>query len=144
MWKSFHCTVLVITGGKGDTRKDVEIYPPSATCTIPSFPDTGKLSASSENVIYVKGRYLHSLSVIRRDLLVVCGGREGRETMASCIKWRGLYTFWQPYYKFQRFRYKKSYLCDDICTLSNMPWRLKSKEKQRRKCTRQWFSKENY
>ena len=45
---SFHYTVLVIAGGKGDTTKDVEIYPPSATCIIPSFPDTGKLSASSK------------------------------------------------------------------------------------------------
>ena len=46
---NFHWSGLIITGGQTQTQTDVEVFPANATCTIPPFPRSGKLSYCSSS-----------------------------------------------------------------------------------------------
>ena len=61
--------------GVGKTYlSSVELFPPPATpaCSLPDIPFP---------------RYGHSLSILSGGRLVVCGGRDQRNYLASCISW---------------------------------------------------------
>merc|ERR1712013_177426 len=77
---------LIITGGTV-SRRDVEVFPANAACTIPPFPQPG--------------RYCHSLSVTN-DTLVACG--DGSRSGTSCISWKRDQGNWEDFHTLNQER----------------------------------------
>ena len=69
-------------GGYGSYLSNVELFPPSATCSIPDLP---------------KPRSGHTLSLLSGGRMVVCGGYNGNY-LDSCLSWVAGNTSWTHLY----------------------------------------------
>ena len=71
-----HASGQVMVGGfnfKNGAESSVELFPPSATCSVPDLPE-------------IRGG--HSLSLLPGGRLVICGGMDGSfSQLDSCLSW---------------------------------------------------------
>ena len=108
------CTGFVIVGGKGGSRlRTVELLTEQleeVDCSIPDLPfGICILRTPYFNVLlFLPGRYFHTVSLFDAETLVVCGGRN---TDLDCISWSREDSNWRPFATLRFFR-KSTFLSD--------------------------------
>ena len=105
------CTGFVIVGGKGGSRlRTVELLTEQleeVDCSIPDLPFGifTLLTSFCIVLLFLPGRYFHTVSLFDAETLVVCGGRN---TDLDCISWSREDSTWRPFATLRFFNQSSS------------------------------------